>query len=114
MKIRTPFLSVVYSIGQIALGLLLHPYQTLQSVVQEKVFVWMTFFPAVVLALIIIVWRVMIVPLAKLVVACAPRLFYVCAALPFFAKWIILFCFFWQVLLAYLFFRFAAAFRGRN
>lgn len=37
--------SFLYAIAQITGGLLLHPYQTMQSLTREKVFAWMTFLP---------------------------------------------------------------------
>jgi len=108
-----PVASVIYSIGQITLGLLLHPYQTMQSLVQERVFIWMTLLPSGILALITLAWRFVVVPLVRLVFSCSAggELAIACTALPFFSNWLTFFCIYWQVLLLYLLVRFHSAFR---
>lgn len=98
--------SLLYSLAQITQGLLLHPYQTMQSLVQDKVFVWMTLLPAVVLAMVTVGWRFVIVPVVRLVFSCQATGFIGCDFLPFISNTLTFFCIYWQVLLIYLLFRF--------
>ncbi|MEX0896308.1 MAG: hypothetical protein WDZ94_05270 [Patescibacteria group bacterium] len=100
------FASVVYALGQITLGLLLHPYQTMQSLVRDRVFIWMAFLPTVVFVLAKILWIFLIVPLVQFVFSCQAVTFWGCELIPFFANWLVLFCLFWQILLGYLLLRF--------
>ena len=105
-------LSAGYSIGQITLGLLLHPYQTMQSLVEDGVFVWMTLLPTAVLAVVILLWRLLIVPVVQLVFSCqgGGGFAVLCGTLPFLSDWLMLFCLYWQVLLLYLLVRFHSVF----
>ncbi len=112
MKKLTVFLSIVYSIVQITLGLLLHPYQTMQSLVEDKIFVWMTLLPTGVLALVTLLWRFVVVPLVQLVFSCQKTGFVGCVWLPFFSDWLTFFCIYWQILLLYLLFRFTTVFKN--
>lgn len=105
------FFSVTYALGQIALGLLLHPYQTVQSLVRDKVFFWMAALPLLVSIIVKIVWSFVLVPLVRLVFSCAVTPFWGCELIPFFAQWLLFFCLYWQMLVAYLFIRFSLAFR---
>lgn len=98
--------SFLYSCGQIGLGLLVHPYQTMQSLVEEKVFVWMSLLPMGVLAAVTITWRYIIVPMVGMVFSCQQTGFIGCQLLPFLSNWITFFIVYWQVLLVYLLFRF--------
>ncbi len=110
MFLRLAFLSTTYSVGQIILGLLVHPYQTLQFVVREKVFGWLVAFPFVLLCVLVAMWRLLFFPLFvdfAFFHSLFSQFFFA-----FLARWVLLFCVYWQILLAYLFFRFAAAFRG--
>lgn len=104
-------ISIIYSLGQITLGLLLHPYQTMQMLVEDKVFVWMSLLPTGVLALVTIGWRFGIVPLVRLVFTCSASHFFACGYLTFISNWLTFFCIFWQVLLLYLLFRFSWVFK---
>ncbi len=97
--------SMTYAFAQIMQGLLLHPYQTMQSLVRERVFVWMAATPTVVLAGLTLVWRYLIVPLVSSVVSCS-EIPSICTGLDFLALWVIFFCFYWQIMLLYLLFRF--------
>jgi hypothetical protein len=117
MRTVTVVASVAYSIGQLTLGLLLHPYQTMQSLVEEKVFVWMALLPTGVLALVTLLWRFGVVPVVQLVFSCSAGgvlvgegLVALCGWLPFFSNWLTFFCVYWQVLLLYLLFRFQTVF----
>lgn len=113
MKKRVFLLSVLYSVGQITLGLLVHPYQTMQSLVRDKVFIWMTLLPSVSLALVTLVWKWLVVPFVKLAFSCSDVLLGGCEFLPFFAMWLTFFYLYWQILLLYLLFRFENAFGVR-
>jgi hypothetical protein len=104
--------SVGYALGQITLGLLLHPYQTMQSLVKDKIFSWMALLPTGVLAVVTILWRFVIVPLVQLVFSCQSTGFWGCSWLPFVSNTLTFFCFYWQVMLIYLLFRFSAAFKA--
>jgi hypothetical protein len=111
MKIKPVVLSSSYAIFQIGSGLLVHPYQTMQSLVQEKLFVWMVLLPSFMLALVTLGWRFGIVPLVRLIFSCKATAFIGCDALPFVSDWITFFCLYWQILLFYLLFRFTTVFR---
>lgn len=105
------FKSLLYSLSQISFGLIIHPYQTMQSLVKEKVFVWMTLLPSIILSLITLFWRFGFVPLVQIIFSCSKAGFIGCDFLPFFSNWITFFCIYWQILLFYLLLRFSIAFR---
>ncbi|MBU0576504.1 hypothetical protein KJ707_00965 [Patescibacteria group bacterium] len=101
MNKKTIILSIFYALGQITQGLLLHPYQTMQSLVRDKVFVWMSFLPVMILGAGIIFG----LPLAEM--------FKDILTLPvFLIDWFIFFCLYWQCLLFYLLVRFFIGFRS--
>lgn len=104
------FFSILYSIGQIGLGLLLHPYQTMQSLAKGWTFSWLTLLPTAILAVITVFWRFGLVPVVGAVFPCS-RHQDICAVLPFFSDWITFFCIYWQVVLLYLYIRFSMVFR---
>jgi hypothetical protein len=114
VNFRTAIVSLIYSLGQITLGLLLHPYQTMQSLVRDKVFVWMTLLPTLVLALVTVLWRFAVVPIVRLVFSCQTSGFGGCEFLPFASNWLTFFCIYWQILLMYLLFRFSWVFRDKH
>ncbi len=99
-------ISGVYAIASICVGLLIHPYQTMQSLVKQKIFIWLTLIPLGVLAAVTILWRLLIVPLVQLIFSCAATTLPVCDSLTFFSNVITFFCLYWQVLLGYLLLRF--------
>ncbi|MDQ3008387.1 MAG: hypothetical protein M3Q81_02210 [bacterium] len=103
--------SFIYSIGQITLGLLLHPYQTMQSLVREKVFIWMTALPMVVLAVTTMLWRFGIVPVIRIIFSCTQTNLFACDWISFASNWVTFFSIYWQILLLYLLFRFTHAYR---
>ena len=103
--------SLVYSVGQIGLGLLLHPYQTMQQLVEDKVFVWMSLLPTGALAVVTVGWRFGLVPLVRLVFSCASSGFFLCNYISFVSNWLTFFMIYWQILLMYLLFRFWWVFR---
>jgi hypothetical protein len=102
--------SLVYSLGQISLGLVAHPYQTMQSLTQDKIFVWMSLLPTGFLAIITVAWRWIIVPLVRSFFTCQAAPWPICGWLPFVSNWLTFFCVYWQILLLYLLFRFTWAF----
>src|SRR5258708_33575068 len=102
--LRRAVMSTSYSVGQLALGLLLHPYQTLQSVVQEKVFLWMTGLPAVVLILLIFIWQKVVGQFFYSFFACDFSSSFACGGVHFLARLGLLFFFFWPNLLLLFFF----------
>lgn len=134
MKKSFFFRSFLYSSSQITQGLLVHPYQTMQSLVREKIFVWMSLLPTVVLGVVTVVWRGVLVPVVQLIFSCergsvgwlgwvvrevfqrpewlAASAAKSCSALPFISLWMVFFCLYWQILLFYLLFRFRRAFRN--
>ncbi len=102
----------MYSIGQISLGLLVHPYQTMQSLVEDKVFIWMALLPTGFLAILTVFWRFLIVPLVRIVFSCQATGFFLCHYLEFVSNWITFFCIYWQILLLYLLLRFHKVFHS--
>lgn len=106
MQIVTVVTSVIYSIFQISGGLLLHPYQTMQHVVEEKVFAWLTFLPSVLALFSIGVWWVALKSLFL-------HLPYI-GIWVFALIWVGLFFVFWQILLFYLLIRFWTTLGTKN
>lgn len=105
------FVSSVYAICQIAVGLVLHPYQTLQSVVQEKVFLWMSVFPGVLLFFLIVNWRMWMLAFLEFWFDCSPHFPLLCQLADVMALWIAFFCVYWQILVGYLTIRFILVFQ---
>lgn len=101
-----PLTSFGYAVSQITIGMLLHPYQTMQSLAQDKVFSWMVLLPTAVFVGAKAVWHYIIVPLVRFVFSCSSTNFIGCDFIPFLANWLLLFCIFWQVLVLYLLIRF--------
>lgn len=108
---KTKYLtSLTYAISQIMGGLFLHPYQTMQSLAQDKVFSWMAFLPTAVFVGAKILWLYLVVPVVRFAFSCTTTDFMGCELIPFFANWLLLFCIYWQVLLLYLLIRFSIIF----
>lgn len=114
MKKRKLVLSATYSIGQISTGLILHPYKTVQALVREKIFVWMSLLPSVVLMLTTILWKIAVVPLVRNVFSCSQSVIIGCDWLSFVSNLITFYCIYWQFLLFYLVLRFNSAFKEKN
>lgn len=110
MKKINLYISFFYAIFQITQGLLLHPYQTMQSLVRDKVFIWMSLIPTAVLAITTLIWRIIIVPLVRLFFSCQRSDLFVCDLLPFISNCLTFFCIYWQLFLLYFLFRFTKAF----
>jgi hypothetical protein len=106
--------SFTYSILQIAQGLLFHPYQTMQSLVREQVFFWLTLLPSAIWLIAQAAWRLAIVPVVQLVFSCSQTGFWGCDLIPFFTHWLFYFCLLWQLVLLYLFARFVYAFARKS
>ncbi len=104
--------SFFYSVVQITAGILLHPYQTVQSLAREKVFSWMVVLPTVVFVGAKILYLGLIVPSVRYFFSCRTQPFWGCDLIPFFANWLLFFCLYWQILLLYLFVRFWTAFHS--
>lgn len=104
------YFSIAYSLFQIAQGLLIHPYQTMQSLVKDKVFAWMVLTPTVTLAVVTLAWRFVVVPGVRIVFSCSSSLFWGCDWLSFVSNCLTFFCLYWQIMLLYLLFRFRSAF----
>ncbi|PIY80954.1 MAG: hypothetical protein COY80_00080 [Candidatus Pacebacteria bacterium CG_4_10_14_0_8_um_filter_42_14] len=103
--------SFLYALGKITLGLLLHPYQTMQSLIRERAFIWMALLPSAVFVGAKIIWFFVLVPMVRFAFSCSVSSFFGCELIPFFANWLVLFCIYWQVMLLYLLLRFSLAFR---
>ena len=104
-------ISFVYACSKITVGLLLHPYQTMQSLVREHVFLWLALLPTAVFVLAKAVWFFVLVPIVRYIFSCSTSGFFGCDLISFIANWLVLFCVYWQILLLYLTLRFAIAFR---
>jgi hypothetical protein len=113
MRVVQPslFFSGLYAVFRISVGMVVHPYQTLQSVVQEKIFLWLTLLPSVILFILMLNWRFWILPNLEIWFECQPHYPYICTAVRFLAAWISFFCLYWQLLVGYLTVRFLLAFR---
>src|SRR3989304_557610 len=83
--------SVAYSVAQISQGLFFHPYQTMQSLLREKVFFWLTLLPTAIWIFVRLIWGLVIVPVVRLVFSCSQTGFWGCELLPFFTRWLFYF-----------------------
>jgi len=114
MKKRQNFLSLIYSLGQISVGLILHPYQTMQDLVKEKVFVWVSLLPSFILIIITLLWKTVVVPVVGLFFSCSPIGIFNCNWLGLVSNFITFYCIYWQILLFYLLLRFHLAFGEKS
>lgn len=105
--------SLILSLLAITWGLLIHPYQTMQSLLREKSFVWMCLLPSVAFLITKTIWLWVVVPLVRFVFTCHSTPLFACDLIPFFANWLTFFLVYWQILLLYLLIRFAKAFKIR-
>ncbi len=103
--------SSLYATCQISGGMILHPYQTLQAVVQEKVFLWLTVLPFTILVILMLNWRLWILPTLEFWFDCQPSYPYICRAVNVVATWVSFFLLYWQILVGYLTVRFLVAFK---
>jgi hypothetical protein len=96
--------SFLYALGRFTLGLLLHPYQTMQMIVEHKLFVWLTVIPTLFLALLTLFWKLIVWFSTPLLTISTPP--FLIDSYTFFTTWIVVFCFYWQLMLFYLLIRF--------
>lgn len=96
--------SLLYSAGQLFLGLLLHPYRSVQILVKNKILLPFIFYPGFFVLIFFLSLRLDL--LTHFYQQLWPiRLFYqIC----------LFFCFYWQLTLFYLWFRFSRAFTIKN
>lgn len=109
---KSLLLSTIYAVGRFSLGLLIHPYQTMQLLIEEKLFMWMTLLPSGVLLILTISWKGLVRPLILLAIYNSLLQSYasiILNALSFLANWVIFFCLYWQAMLIYLLIRFEKA-----
>lgn len=92
--------SFIYSSGQILLGLLLHPYRTMQLLVRNKILLPFVFYPSLIALLLYLLLRV------ELILFIYQSFFLV----RFVYQVALFFCFYWQSALFYLWVRFNRAF----
>lgn len=101
MQKRTLFTSTFYSVLQASAGLLIHPYQTMQHLVEDKVFMWLTFLPIPLIFVFFLIWWFALQSFFRTI----PYI----GAWAFTLIWGGSFLLFWQILLFYLFVRFLMA-----
>lgn len=105
-------ISFFYALGRFSLGLLVHPYQTMQLLVEQKVFVWLTLLPTLILGILTVIWKKIIL-LALLAIFNNSSLeldtYY-----SFLSTWVTVFIIYWQAMLFYLLIRFKLAFDGKK
>ncbi|MDO5561457.1 MAG: hypothetical protein Q4G02_01650 [bacterium] len=87
--------SFIYVLGKVTLGLLLHPYQTMLSLVREKFFLWLTLAPTIIFFVLTLLWRAIFRPLILL-------FFQANCPLMIAKTSVLFFCLFWQIALLYL------------
>jgi H+/Cl- antiporter ClcA len=94
--------SIVYSLGQITLGLFLHPYQSMQNLVRDQVFMPLMLLPTLLAGIFYVLfawWLLTLFYDGSLIFRLVYRSFF-------------FFFLYWQILLIYLFWRFKRAFRN--
>lgn len=101
-------LSYIYALFRFSLGLLLHPHQTMQILVVQKTFIWITLMPAIFFGLLAVLYRVALLPLTGffLSVLALPPTSLIFTLNSFLTTWLVIFIVYWQILLLYLLFRF--------
>jgi len=100
-------ISFLYALIRFSAGLLLHPYQTMQILVEQRLFVWVALFPTLALGVLTIMWKMVLLPFFALLFS--PFSIENCWFLSFLSTWITLFMIYWQVMLLYLLYRFRSA-----
>lgn len=93
--------SLIYSSGQMFLGLLLHPYRSVQILVKNKILLPFVFYPT------------LIAFVSYFLLSFDQLAFFYDKfwLMQFFYHWLFFFCFYWQLALFYLWFRFSRAFK---
>ncbi len=92
--------SLIYSSGQMFLGLLLHPYRSMQLLVKKQILLPFIFYPAFFTLILYFLLKV----------ALFANLYDGCFLFRFSYQLLLFFCFYWQLALFYLWFRFNSAF----
>jgi len=116
-KLGNYFVSIIYAIGRFSLGLLTHPYQTMQLLNEQKIFIWLSLLPSIVLMILSMSWRLILQPLLWLGAEYIEfldkilQMNLVVEMGSFVMIWVICFCFYWQVMVLYLLFRFSSVFK---
>jgi hypothetical protein len=100
------FLSFFYALGRFAFGLLVHPYQTMQLLVRQKMFVWVVLTPTFLLGIPTLAWNALLSLAAPVL---SIDLFWLDLAISFLSTWITVFVVYWQIILLYLLARFRFA-----
>jgi len=100
-------LSFIYALARFSLGLLIHPYQTMQLLVEQKTFLWLTLLPTAMLGILTIAWKIIVLFILSFFLhtqnSCCITVF------SFLATWVTIFIFYWQAMLFYLLIRFRGA-----
>lgn len=91
-------LSFIYALARFSYGLLVHPYQTMQLVLKEKFFIWLILVPTLTLGLITGIWHWLTLSLLAEIANLRGVILV--------GNWVTFFCFYWQVMLFYLWLRF--------
>ncbi|AKM81018.1 MAG: hypothetical protein UT13_C0001G0054 [Candidatus Pacebacteria bacterium GW2011_GWF2_38_9] len=94
------FDSIIYSSGQMFLGLLLHPYRSTQLLVKNKLLLPFIFYPFLIASFFYLFMRI------DLILGFYQSNFF----FKFAYQTFLFFCFYWQIALFYLWFRFSRVF----
>jgi len=117
MRLRNISLSFTYSFGQIILGLLLHPFQTMFMLWRDKYWLWTVFAPLGFLIAAIVLWEIISFILVSFLGAIVtlvkhtPSLLFSFEVLKW---WVFYFCFIWQFVLLGLLVKFYLFFRNKK
>lgn len=94
---------------QLSWGLLIHPYQSIYSLLEKKRYQWLILLPSLIFLVVKICWLLIIVPITQLFFSCSTNYFFGCRIIAMFANWFSFFFIMWQVMLLYLAVRIARA-----
>lgn len=106
MFLKKWLISIGYSLFRISVGLIIHPYQTMQSLFKEPTFIFMTLLPTFFLGFLTMFWKGAFVPFVSLFFRCSGTGFFLCEFLNIFSNFVTFFCIYWQIILLYLFVKF--------
>lgn len=122
MKKRQAVLTATYVLGQSLLGLWIHPFRTVRQLVEDRVWWFLVFWPAIILASLFFLWRGLIWPLAEYgaswIIAgtnLTPRIIgWILAGLDFLKWWVFYICLIWEALVLTLAIKFELFFRSQR
>lgn len=122
MKKRQAVLTTTYVFGQSLLGLWLHPFQTVRQLVEDRVWWFLVFWPAVILASLFFLWRGIIWPLAEywasgviVWTSLSPMMIkWILVGLDFLKWWVFYICLIWETLVLTLAIKFELFFRSQK